>query len=312
MDGSSRGVLYPARLPTFHRLPAPPELDALVRWFWIPEWDLAPGRASRQELLPYPACNLVVEPGLVGFSGPATRRSVRELRGRGWAVGALLRPAAVPAFTADPAADRDAYRAIEAPELHAAVSDAMGGREARETAEGSRGGGAGDGLRGGGAGDGSRDEGWGDRRGGGGAGDAPRDEGAGDGHARRARAVAALGAWIAERRPDPGHDGALANALVALAESDPAIERVEQLAVRLGVSARTVQRLARRYVGLPPLALIRRRRLQEAAELLRADATATIAGVAASLGYADQAHLAANFRDVLGLTPSGYRATAAG
>ena len=32
----ARGILYPARLPTFHREPAPPGLEGLVRWFWIP------------------------------------------------------------------------------------------------------------------------------------------------------------------------------------------------------------------------------------------------------------------------------------
>jgi AraC-like DNA-binding protein len=36
----------------------------------------------------------------------------------------------------------------------------------------------------------------------------------------------------------------------------------------------------------------------------------SVAQVAADLGYADQAHLAADFRTVLGLTPSAYRADA--
>ena len=41
-----RGILYPTRLPSFHRVPAPPGLEALLRWFWIPQWSLAAGRTN--------------------------------------------------------------------------------------------------------------------------------------------------------------------------------------------------------------------------------------------------------------------------
>ena len=90
-----RGILFPARLPTFHREPAPTGIEGLVRWFWIPLWDIAPGRVSRQNILPFPASNLVVDAAGVGLSGPTTGPSFRDLSGKGWAVGALLRPAAI-------------------------------------------------------------------------------------------------------------------------------------------------------------------------------------------------------------------------
>jgi len=128
MTGDGRGVLYPAAMPTFHRLPAPGRVSSLVRWFWIPEWDIAPGRVSRQELLAFPACNLAVEPTLVGLAGPTTRRSHRDLAGRGWTVGALLRPAAVPHLTTDPYALRDRYQSLELPDLHRSVAAAMTGQ----------------------------------------------------------------------------------------------------------------------------------------------------------------------------------------
>ena len=83
-----------------------------------------------------------------------------------------------------------------------------------------------------------------------------------------------------------------------------------RFAALLGVSVRTLQRMAHRYVGLSPAAMIRRRRLQEAAERIRSDPGADLATVAAELGYADQAHLANDFRAVLGFTPSAYRADA--
>src|SRR3954471_2985118 len=133
VGGEWRGVLYPARMPSFHRVSPPETVSAWVRWFWIPEWHLAPGRVSRQEVIAFRTCNLAVEPDLVGLAGPTTRRSYRDLTGRGWAVGALLRPAAVPHFVEDPVTIRDAYLTLDLPELHDAVTAAMtSGQEATE------------------------------------------------------------------------------------------------------------------------------------------------------------------------------------
>ncbi|NKF31923.1 AraC family transcriptional regulator, partial [Pseudomonas sp. BGM005] len=112
----TRGVLYPARLLEFHRLAPAANVRDLVVWFWIPEWDIEPGRSSRQEIAGYPALNLVVEQGAVTLSGATTRASHRDLSGTGWAVGALLRPAAVAALTGDPAALVDVEQVIDAPD----------------------------------------------------------------------------------------------------------------------------------------------------------------------------------------------------
>jgi AraC-like DNA-binding protein len=101
-------------------------------------------------------------------------------------------------------------------------------------------------------------------------------------------------------------DGA-GGAIADLISSDRSIIRVEQVADRLHISLRGVQRLARRYVGLPPLAMIRRYRLQEVAQRLREDPALTIAQTAAELGYADQAPLSSDFRRVFGFNPAEYR-----
>ena len=53
--------------------------------------------------------------------------------------------------------------------------------------------------------------------------------------------------------------------------------------------------------------MIGRYRLQEAAQRLREDPSLTVAQVAAELDYADHAPLTADFRQVLGLSPSLYR-----
>lgn len=255
-DDDRRGVLYPARLPTFHREPAPIELGGLVRWFWIPRWDLAAGRTSRQELLPFPASNLVVAPDGVSLAGPTSRASHRDLRGSGWAVGMLLRPAAIVSLGHDPQTIRDAEVPLDERGLLQAVTRAM----------------------------------------------AEPDEVTG-----RRLAVSASVAWCAEHLARPDEEGLLANRMEDVVSSDREIVRVEQLAERLGLTMRAVQRLARRYVGLPPLAVIRRYRLQEAALRLRDGPTVTIAQVAAELGYADHAHLSADFRQVLSFTPNAYR-----
>jgi hypothetical protein len=42
----ARAILYPARLPSFRRPPPPEPLEELLRWFWIPEWDIAPSRTT--------------------------------------------------------------------------------------------------------------------------------------------------------------------------------------------------------------------------------------------------------------------------
>ena len=193
---------------------------------------------------------------------PTTRRSTRDLTGRGWAVGALLRPAAVPHFTDSPATHRNTYEAVHLPDLHAAVAHAMAGSE--------------------------------------------------DADVRHLRAAEAFTGWFTENVPPPGPEGLRANRMADLIDGDSALVRIGDVASRLGVSARTTQRLASRYVGLSPAAMIRRRRIQEASERLRNEPDADIATIAADFGYSDQAHLANDFRTVLGLTPVAYRNLASG
>ncbi|XAS72430.1 helix-turn-helix domain-containing protein [Micrococcaceae bacterium Sec5.1] len=256
MDSSFKGILYPARLPTFNRLAAPESVAELVQWFWIPEWDIEPGRTSRQHLIAYPASNLVVQLDDVVFSGPTTRAAYRDLTGQGWAVGALLRPAAVPVFADDPGSLRDAEVALPLEDLHRSVARAM---------------------------------------------NAP------DGGTRRDQAVDAFVSWLGSLDYVPSQEALLANRMMDTVASDPEVARIEDVAARLAVSGRTLQRIARKYIGLSPSVLIRRRRLQDAAERARLDPSADLADIAAGLGYADHAHLTNDFQKYLGFTPSTYR-----
>lgn len=250
---AQRGVLYPARMPEFHRVPPTASAAPLVGWFWIPEWDVEPGRTSRQHVVAYPALNLVVGPAGVELSGATTRAGFRDLSGRGWAVGALLRPAAVCALTEDPAALVDRSEAVDAPDLQDAVIRAMSGKD------------------------------------------------------RHARAAAAFSDWLARRVGPLTASSARANTASDLMMTDSTVLQAEDAAVRLSMSLRTLQRLTHRHVGLPPAAMIRRRRLQEAAQRIRDDPSADIARIAAELGYADHSHLSNDFRAVLGVSPRTYR-----
>lgn len=242
------------------RIPPSAKGEPLLRWFWVPEWDLPPGSVHEAFTLPFPACQLVVERDAVHIYGPVTRAWRRDLAGRGWAVGALLTPGAAHALLGEvmPWQDRTTP-AKGAEHLHAEVTSVMDGT----------------------------------------------DQG------RHPRAARLLEDWLVDEAgamvaADP--EAVPARRLIDLADGDPTLLRVDDLARRLSMSERSVQRLAGTHVGMSPGALIRRRRLQEAAARVREDPGADVASIAADLGYSDHAHLTREFRRVLGFTPTGYRA----
>ena len=77
-----------------------------------------------------------------------------------------------------------------------------------------------------------------------------------------------------------------------------------------GMSVRTLQRLFASYVGVSPKAVLARYRLQDAAAAIDAGTVDDLAGLAAALGWFDQAHFSREFRGVVGMTPSAYLARA--
>nr|WP_246232144.1 helix-turn-helix transcriptional regulator [Nakamurella aerolata] len=91
------------------------------------------------------------------------------------------------------------------------------------------------------------------------------------------------------------------------AEVDRSIRSAVELARPAGLSVRTLQRLFAEYAGASPTWVIRRYRLIDAAERVRAGESVVWADVAAELGYADQAHLTRDFSRALGSPPSAYQ-----
>src|SRR5580704_10888741 len=82
--------------------------------------------------------------------------------------------------------------------------------------------------------------------------------------------------------------------------------RVEAVARTLGVSARYLNALFARQVGLPAKSLSRVLRFQRALDLLDLPGTPDFGRLALECGYYDQSHLNRDFRELVGLSPGEY------
>jgi AraC-like DNA-binding protein len=87
---------------------------------------------------------------------------------------------------------------------------------------------------------------------------------------------------------------------------DRSILRASDIAHASGLDTRALQRCFRTYVGVSPKSVIQRYRLHEAAIQLRAPHPPSLADLAASLGYADQAHFGRDFKRTVGQTPRAF------
>jgi AraC-like DNA-binding protein len=84
-------------------------------------------------------------------------------------------------------------------------------------------------------------------------------------------------------------------------------EKIDDLAQRLGVTRRQLERLARRQLGISPKMLARIARFRRAARLLGQGKATSGADLAAACRYTDQAHLIRDFKDLAGTTPKLFR-----
>lgn len=112
--------------------------------------------------------------------------------------------------------------------------------------------------------------------------------------------------WLAPAAGPPAAEYLLARDLVEWSVGTSSVIRVEQMADRALMSVRGVQRLFRRYVGVPPKWVLMRCRLKDAAAALDSDPGADLADVATRLGWYDQSHFVRDFRRFLGVTPGRY------
>jgi AraC-like DNA-binding protein len=271
---SRRGILNPRagdRRFTLARHAPAPDLAALIERHWTIRWDLREQGPHTQETLPYPHVNLVIGTHRPGVHGVRTTRFVAELEGEGWVVGTKFRPGGFRPFWPAPISSLT--------DRSVPIAEAFGDEGA--------------------------------------ALDASVHAAASD-----AERIAIVEAFLRARRPgldddagvdDAGldDDAALAAKIVDLAQADASIARVSELAERAGVTVRTLQRIFRSHVGVAPKWVIRRFRVQEAADRVARGEAADWPSLACDLGYFDQAHFIREFKAQIGRTPGEYAALCA-
>jgi AraC-like DNA-binding protein len=101
-------------------------------------------------------------------------------------------------------------------------------------------------------------------------------------------------------------EGRLANAILDELTARLRTRAGDDLAEHFDVTERAIQRALHGTIGLGPKRVTRLVRLQEVARVLSSPGAPDLATLAAELGYADQAHLQHDFRDVAGVTPGAY------
>lgn len=118
--------------------------------------------------------------------------------------------------------------------------------------------------------------------------------------------VALAAAFLAPRLPALSVEVRRARDLVERMATDRSLLRVGDVCDAAGLDLRTLQREFRRYVGVSPKWALQRFRMLEAVERLKAPERPSLADLAASLEYADQAHFARDFKRVVGVTPRRF------
>jgi AraC-like DNA-binding protein len=113
--------------------------------------------------------------------------------------------------------------------------------------------------------------------------------------------------WLLPLAVDVDDRGCLVNEACRLAEEDAGITRAADLAARLGLSSRTLERLVRSHVGLTPKWLIECRRLQHAATTLFREPGTDLSVLAADLDYTDYSHFSRQYQRVIGESPRETR-----
>lgn len=263
------------------------DLRAHVEHVWIVRWDLRGSPPLRQETLPHPSVHLVVEAGHSGLAGVPHGRFTKVLAGRGRAVGIKFRPGGFRMLWPEPVHTLTG-RVLPLVDAFGVAGAALE-RAVLGCADP--------------CGDGAPGHGSPDRWPGVAAVDAQVVA-----HAEafvRARLGDAHAAWWADSEsPDAATE--LVAALVDRVTRGRTLDTVETMARAGGVSARTLQRLFRDYVGVGPKWVLCRQRLHEAATQLTAGAPGAWTRLALDLGYYDQAHFVRSFTALVGVSPVAY------
>ncbi|NOK63742.1 MAG: helix-turn-helix domain-containing protein [Chloroflexi bacterium AL-W] len=124
--------------------------------------------------------------------------------------------------------------------------------------------------------------------------------------AHAAAMIAQIEAFLRTRLPAQDAQVAVINQMVSRIIADRSITKVDDVAALFHLNKRWLQRVFNCYVGVSPKWVIKRYRLQEAAEQLANDTTVDWARLALDLGYFDQSHFIRDFKTIVGSTPVEY------
>lgn len=108
-------------------------------------------------------------------------------------------------------------------------------------------------------------------------------------------------------RPSPLPHSTVSVATAQFSEDAP-VPTVRDVAQAVGISARHLRTLFRQHVGLAPKAFARIARLHHVVHAQRNHPEASWSALALDAGYYDQSHLVADFQDLMGESPSVFRA----
>lgn len=125
--------------------------------------------------------------------------------------------------------------------------------------------------------------------------------------AARLALVGILRSWLFPFVSELDERAAMVNVVCQLAEEDDSILRSSDLAERVNVPLRSLERLVYAHIGVTPKWLIDCRRLQHAATLLFAESSTQLADLAFSLGYTDYPHFSRSYKKAIGETPRETR-----
>lgn len=270
VERDSRGILDPWLMRQrvgFARYPPTPALEGVVDVFWAVRWDLSPGANHHQEVLQHPSLNLSV-----GTPDARTGRSEPEARLHGIYTDLVDRELGGRGWTVAAKSTVGGFGAlVDVPGLRgrSVDVDVVDGLDSAALVAAT--------------------------------------EGADEEEARVAVLTGALEDALARADPALVAQAREVAAVARIAETDRTVRRLDDLAARAGLGARSLQRLFTRHAGVSPTWVLRRYRLLEAAEAVRGGEEVVWSDVAAGLGYADQAHLIRDFRAALGRTPESYR-----
>lgn len=120
-------------------------------------------------------------------------------------------------------------------------------------------------------------------------------------------AAPVLDEWLLGRAPEDTAELRQLREMLAALEEHP-LEPLDATAARVGCSLRTMQRQFRRLVGVSPKRIRMRARVFRAAGHLDGGWEGSMAELASSLDWFDQAHFVRDFRAVTGTTPAAYAA----